>query len=88
MPPCRRAKRFAAILRNAEFPPARDVHGQVNGCLTGLLQIEDNGIQFDLIGDEVLPVSRIFFLDASKTTFDAGRFIHNYIISHTSARFL
>ena len=52
----------------------------------GSLKIEDDGVLFGLIGDEILVVPGILFENALKAALDAGGFVEDDVVSHTPAR--
>jgi len=76
-------KCVAAILWDAKLTLADEIHGQVDCRFTGLLKIEHDGILLGLIRFEIAPVSREFSLNALKTSFDAGGFVEDHVVSHT-----
>ena len=77
---------IAAVLRDAELAPADDIHGQIDGRFAGALKIEDNRVLFGLIRGQVLLLPGMLLLNTLKTSFDAGGFVENDVVSHRPTR--
>jgi hypothetical protein len=75
------------VLQYAEFPPAHDIHGAINGRFAGSLQIEDNGVLLDLACKEVVLVPCAFVLTVLEASLDRGGLVlvEDDIVSHRRA---
>ena len=75
-------KRVTTVLWHAKLPLAHDIHGEVDGGFAGSLQIQDDGVLFGLIRDEVLLVPCVFGQNALEAPLDGGGFVEDNVVSH------
>lgn len=80
-------KCVTTFLRQSQPPLADHVHGQIDGCFAGALEIEDDRVLFRLIREQMGIVSIVLLEDPPKASLDAGGFVENDIVSHTPTRF-
>jgi hypothetical protein len=67
-----RGKSVTTVLWHAKLPLAHAIHGEVDGGFAGPLQIQDDGVLFGLIRDEVLLVPCIFVQNALEAPLDGA----------------
>ncbi len=77
-----KGKGVTTVLWHAKPPLAHDIHGEVDGGFAGPLQIQDDGVLFGLIRDEVLLVPCVFGQDALEAPLDGGGFVEDNVVSH------
>lgn len=71
---------FAALLRYAKPVLTHQAHGRVDGCLTGALKIEKNGVLLFQIGLEFGFTTRIELVEPVEASLNGGSFVDQNII--------
>lgn len=70
------------VLWDAKLPLAHDIHSEIDRRFASPLQIQDDGVLFGLIRDEVLLVPCVFIQDTLEAPLNGGGFVENDVVSH------